>query len=248
MKNNCLQVLEKKFLEIKKKGFCSSTRSHNTGIGKTFEDLLGKKEDNLPNPDFYDIEIKTQRENSSSYVTLFTKAPDYPKGANTYLRETYGEKDENQMLTLHTSIFIKENSFKDLYCFSLKIDEIEKRIYIIIKEKSSNKTEKSVYYSFDTIQKKLNTKIKKLAYVEADSRMNNGKEEFHYKKMVVYFNPSLSKFLELLTLGKIMIDIRIGVYHNPNKKNFGKTHDHGTGFRIKEIDLPALYEESITIE
>lgn len=152
------------------------------------------------------------------------------------------------MLTLHTSIFIKENSFKDLYCFSLKIDEIEKRIYIIIKEKSSNKTEKSVYYSFDTIQKKLNTKIKKLAYVEADSRMNNGKEEFHYKKMVVYFNPSLSKFLELLTLGKIMIDIRIGVYHNPNKKNFGKTHDHGTGFRIKEIDLPALYEESITIE
>lgn len=248
MKDKNLENLKKEFLAIKAKGFCSSTRSNNTGIGKTFEDLLGKREDNLSAPDFYDIEIKTQRDESTSYVTLFTKSPDYPQKANTYLRNTYGENDENGMPILHTSIFINENSYKNLYYFSLVVDENERKIYIAIRKKFSDKIEKKVYYSFDTIQKKLDTKIKKLAYIEAESKVSEGKEKFHYKKMTVYSSPSLSKFISLIKLGKIMVDIRIGVYHNREKNTFGKTHDHGTGFRIKERDLPMLYEEKQVIE
>ena len=37
-----------------------------------------------------------------------------------------------------------------------------------------------------------------------------------------------------------MLDIRIGVYKSG--QYFGKTHDHGTGFRIKESDLECLYD------
>lgn len=248
MKDKNLENLKKEFLAIKAKGFCSSTRSNNTGIGKTFEDLLGKREDNLSAPDFYDIEIKTQRDESTSYVTLFTKSPDYPQKANTYLRVAYGEKDENGMPILHTSIFVNENFYKNLYHFSLVVDENERKIYIAIRENFSDKIEKKVYYSFDTIQKKLDTKIKKLAYIEAESKVSEGKEEFHYKKMTVYSSPSLSRFISLIKSGKIMVDIRIGVFRNLEKKNFGKTHDHGTGFRIKERDLPMLYEEKQVIE
>ena len=40
--------------------------------------------------------------------------------------------------------------------------------------------------------------------------------------------------------GKIYVDLRIGQYHNG--KNKGKTHDHGTGFRIREIDQPLLFK------
>lgn len=87
MKNNNLLELKKKFIEIRNMGWVTATRSGNTAIGKTFEDLLGKIEDNLAEPDFGDIEIKSQRELSKSFVTLFTKAPSYPKSANTYLRK-----------------------------------------------------------------------------------------------------------------------------------------------------------------
>ena len=51
---------------------------------------------------------------------------------------------------------------------------------------------------------------------------------------------NFDKFLKAVVDGKIMLDIRIGVYKSG--QHFGKTHDHGTGFRIKESDLEYLYD------
>lgn len=47
-------------------------------------------------------------------------------------------------------------------------------------------------------------------------------------------------FVNLLEQGKIYIDLRIGQYHGGAKN--GQTHDHGTGFRIKENDQPLLFK------
>ena len=47
-------------------------------------------------------------------------------------------------------------------------------------------------------------------------------------------------FVSLLEQGKIYIDLRIGQYHGGAKD--GQTHDHGTGFRIKEYDQPLLFK------
>ena len=52
-------------------GYVKSTRSGFTGIGKTFEDLIGKTEDTLEELDFHGIEIKTKRGYSKGYTTLF---------------------------------------------------------------------------------------------------------------------------------------------------------------------------------
>lgn len=45
--------------------------------------------------------------------------------------------------------------------------------------------------------------------------------------------------------GRIMVDIRIGSYKTGDK--IGKTHDHGTGFRIQSQHLTELYSEHIKI-
>ena len=47
-------------------------------------------------------------------------------------------------------------------------------------------------------------------------------------------------FVSLLEQGKIYIDLRIGQYHSEAKG--GQTHDHGTGFRIKEYDESLLFK------
>lgn len=242
-----LEELKNKFKIIKEKGTIKSNRSHNTGIGKTFEDLLGKKEDNIAGPDYGDIEIKTQRALSNSFVTLFTKSPDYPKKANTYLRENFGvsNSDSNNLKILHTSLFGNSyNTFLSTYGFKAKVNRCEEKIYISIINLVTNELlSELVYYSFSTLKRKLDTKLKNLAYISANSSSINGQEYFQYTNIKFYYNPSFEKFLELIENGKIMIDIRIGVYHNPeNTKTYGKTHDHGTGFRIKESDLPTLYE------
>ncbi len=60
-----LKELESKLREIKNKGFVSSLRSGSTGIGYTFESLLGISENNLPIPDIGGrIELKTIRKDS----------------------------------------------------------------------------------------------------------------------------------------------------------------------------------------
>ena len=108
LNDNSISRLIEKFLKIKALGFIPSSRSHNTGIGKTFEDLLEKEEDNLAEADFEGIEVKSQRSTASSYITLFTKSPSFPNGANGILRDNYGElvNPANPLIKkLHTSIF-----------------------------------------------------------------------------------------------------------------------------------------------
>src|SRR3989338_2425166 len=88
MDNDVLESFKKDFLAIKKNGFIESHRTHNTGIGKTFEDMIGIVENNSSLADYQGIlEIKSKRDLSKSMLTLFTKSPSSPKGANSYLRE-----------------------------------------------------------------------------------------------------------------------------------------------------------------
>ena len=115
MEDKVLQGFKKDFLAIKEKGFVESHRKHNTGIGKTFEDLIGITENNNFLADYEDVlELKSSRELSNSMVTLFTKAPTHPKGVNSILRERYGEPDQKAggLKTLHTTFSaLKFNTF-----------------------------------------------------------------------------------------------------------------------------------------
>jgi hypothetical protein len=81
--NKVIESFKKDFLAIKSKGFVPSNRTHDTGIGKTFEDLIGVQENNNLLVDYKGVlELKSTRTSSISMVTLFTKAPTYPEGVN----------------------------------------------------------------------------------------------------------------------------------------------------------------------
>ena len=90
----------KDFKIIRSKGFYQSHRKHNTGIGKTFEDVMEVEENNLETADYMGcIELKSQRHYTGSMLTLFTKSPSYPKGVNTLLRDRYGNRDRKNQNT-----------------------------------------------------------------------------------------------------------------------------------------------------
>ena len=60
-----------RYLKVKNKGWIKSLRRGPTGIGYTFETLIGKQEENLPIADFRGIEIKVKRRYSKGNITLF---------------------------------------------------------------------------------------------------------------------------------------------------------------------------------
>ena len=70
------QDLIEKLKNISETGWIPNARKRNKGgIGNTLEDLLGIKENNLPIPNAAEWELKAQRLNSSSLITLFHMDP-----------------------------------------------------------------------------------------------------------------------------------------------------------------------------
>ena len=72
------EELIEKFKEIEAKGWikCPSKRKNNDGsVGNLLEDLLGIPENNLPIPNAAEWELKAQRAETSSLVTLCHQEP-----------------------------------------------------------------------------------------------------------------------------------------------------------------------------
>lgn len=224
--------LKEVFKEITNAGWHETTRKGNTGIGKTFEDLLKKEEDNHDLPDFYDIEIKTHEKASASMITLFTKSPTNPRGANTILREKFGKVDQYGNKILHATV--SGNKLTDSreyeYDFQAEVDWESRVVKLLVYDKQKNLVHDSVYWSFDALQKQIERKLNYLAIISAKSKEENGKKYYYYYDIDLVTGLTVEKLCEAIKNGDLKVDIRIGAYHSG--KNKGKTHDHGTGFRI----------------
>ena len=236
------------FNKVRDLGYCQTHRIGNTGIGKTFEDLLGVAENNLKEPDLHGFEVKSQRALSSSYVTLFTKSPTMPKSANTMLRENYGSYDSKypDLKVLHASIFsTRDSQHKSGYKFTLDLDDDNQRLYLIIKKDWLIENSET-YWSYEVLKKTMEKKLTNLAFAKVKTRLINGEEEFYFNEATIFSGfLGLDNFLDLLRRGEIMFDIRVGVYKTGSKR--GKTHDHGSGFRVKRDNMQLLYEDCVEI-
>lgn len=79
------EMIISKFREIKGQEYIPSNRENNTGIGKTLEDYMDIEENNKALPDFEGYELKSHRSECNSYITLFTKSPQFStKGKYIY--------------------------------------------------------------------------------------------------------------------------------------------------------------------
>jgi hypothetical protein len=142
----------------------------------------------------------------------------------------------------------KANNYAGKFAFQLINDKNDKCIYIAVFSLRTKKIiDRSCGYTYDDLKKVLTRKLKNLFYVTAETKKDKtGTEYFFFNKAEIYENPSFEKFLSLIDKGLIMYDIRIGSYQSGS--NYGKTHDHGSGFRILEKNLNKLYSTHEKVE
>lgn len=212
-------------------GYIKTHRAGNTGIGKTLEDLLEIKENNIPGPNAAMIELKSARKNVTSMLTLFTKSPLPPK-ANSILLSNYGYLSArgNRKKELHTTVNAKEfNKLRGETGFKIAIKN--KRVNII-----NSKNEILGYWNKETLRESFERKLPKLLYVKAEIRGKGVNEEFWFKEAWLLSGFNFENFLRLLKQGIILVDIRIGQYPN------GSPHDHRTGFRVLPDKLDLCFE------
>ena len=227
--------LIRRLKKVKKLGYVKTHRTGNTGVGKTLEDLLGIKENNIPGPNALKTELKSARKSGSSMLTLFTKSPSPPR-ANSVLLQKYGyELSGENKKKLHTTVnAVKFNYLKGKPGF--KINAEEDKICLV-----NPQNDILGYWGKDILKNSFEKKLPEILYVKAETEDFGANELFWFNEAWLLKGFNFDSFIVLLKKGIILVDVRIGQYPD------GRTHDHGTGFRVhpNQLDLCFQYREKV---
>lgn len=249
------ESLIKKLKEIRNMGWIECSRHGNCGgVGNTLEDLLGIEENNLPIPNAAEWELKCQRLNTKSLVTLFHSEPSptalkfvpcilLPKygWAHQQAGQKYPEDEMSFRQTISNisrsdrgfKVIVDRNNQKILISFDANsvsdkhnnwLKSVEKRIGL--KELSPQP-----YWGFKDLYHKAGTKLHNCFFVSANVKKIEGKEYFKYEKILKLSGFSLEKFINAIECGDILVDFDARTGHN-----------HGTKFRFRNNKLDELYD------
>lgn len=253
-------MLIAKLKEISAMGFILNTRKGNVGgIGNTLEDLLGITENNLPIPNAAEWELKTQRLNSTSLVTLFHSEPSprairfvpqvllpkygwahqqdgkkYSKGEMSYRQTIHGSSRSDRGF----KVVVDRGECKILISFDAKSVDPRHKIWLnsVKKRVGFGELNPQPYWGFDDLEYKAGTKLLNAFYVQAEVKIERKKEYYHYTKVRMLQKFNFENFLKALEEGKILVDFDARTGHN-----------HGTKFRMRQDCLPTLYEKATVI-
>lgn len=220
-----LEEFKEKFEDLKNRGFVRSLRKGPTGIGFTFETLMGIEENNFALPDIENIEIKAHRDNSNNMITLFTFNNKVWKMPPLEAIRRYGSFDRNGRLGLYYTMSLEPNS-AGLF---LHVDKTE----ISVRHISG---EIIAVWQLSTLAKRFSQKIPALLFVSAHVEKRADIEYFHFYRAQLMRDTSEELLSELFKTGNLLVDLRL---HDQKTR----ARNHGTGFRIYEDKLPLLFKK-----
>lgn len=215
--------------KLRERGWIPSERAGDTGIGKTIEERLGIRENNLGEPDcLYQglpVEIKARRIGTSSMITLFTLEPGIRKLNDVQLMHKYGYVDSKGRRAL--KITLTPNAFTPQ---GLKLETDTQSISIV-----DHDGNRPWVWSVSDIRLKLSN----LCIVTANSKRERGQEHFQIQNAVLARDLDEKCFFGLVQKGVVKIDLRMHI------KDTGASRNHGTAFRLLDYDeLLKCYRET----
>lgn len=242
--NNEISELYELFLKVKQKGFHKSLRNGPTGLGYTFETLIGKAEDRKYMPDFKGIEIKTKRGYTKSPLTLFCLSPkknDKICVEEILLRYGYPSKNNKKLKSFGCNVsYVNDDLIANKYYFRLKLNLKEQKLKLFIYDFNYNILENEIFWSFKELKERLYTKLQVLALVRGYPYKFDNETYYKYTNIDFYRLKGFYVFLKLIKENKILITFNIGM--SSSATNFGKIHDRGSAFRISVDCIDELFE------
>lgn len=257
------EELIRRFKEIEAKGWIKepAKRMKNDGaVGNLLEDLLGIPENNLPIPNAAEWELKSQRAETTSLVTLCHQEPS-PRAAKLVpdmLLPNYGwphneagikyPADEMSFRATLNATTYTDRGFK------VNVNRDEERVEIVFDSTKCDKSkhadwlesvEKKVglgafptlpYWGFNDLYTKVGTKLINCFFVQAETKREGRTNYYHYNNVLMLKGVDKSKFIDAIEAGVVYVDFDARTGHN-----------HGTKFRIKSKDIPMLYAQAIRV-
>jgi hypothetical protein len=236
--DDALSELLEKFDLLKGQWF-KSQRSGDTGVGYTFETLMGLKENNDKTADFRGIELKTKRikEDGSKTVgkvNLFQQGPqwrDLTMKAIDRIR-AIGLKNDNGLHTCYSQITTLPNNL----LLRINVSQSTKQIELLKADQSIG------YWLHATLQKRLLEKHGRAAFILARTRSTKTGETFCYEQMIYCEQPSMQNFLKLLAENQLVFEFAM------SEKKSGDVRNHGYPWRlVRESLLDQLFAVKVKI-
>ncbi|MBV9691851.1 MAG: MvaI/BcnI restriction endonuclease family protein [Ktedonobacteraceae bacterium] len=242
-------------MEIYNMGWIRSDKSpkNNGAVGNKLEELLEMTENNLPLPNATEWEIKGQRRQTTSLLTLFhmDPSPQAMSLVNSLLVTQYGWPLRTRPKELSFRQTISTSAPSDRG-FQVVINDVERKVGITFKAEAVAEKHKAwlqtvekrvglkelnpqPYWAFSDLAPKAGTKLKNTFYIVADSKVQDGIEYFWYNGILMLQEFDFDKFIEALRQGLLRIDFdaRSG-FEIP-------WHNHGTKYRLPSNLLPSFY-------
>jgi len=254
VKNYTKESLIEALKDIRSQGWIKTKRKNNDGgVGNTLEDLLGIVENNLPLPNAAEWELKAQKKNTTSLVTLFhlEPSPQAYKIVPSILLPTFGWSHKSAGTDNYS---ISEKSFRQTINarqysnrgFTIDVDRNNEKIVVVFNpnkidydnhpEWGNYVYQKSLpvepYWGFNDLFHKVGTKLHNCFFVCAESKRIDGNVHFKYEDIFMLKTLDKHKFIDEVEAGNIYVDFDARTGHN-----------HGTKFRLKRNSLLNLYEE-----
>ncbi|MEO6833208.1 MAG: MvaI/BcnI family restriction endonuclease [Chitinophagaceae bacterium] len=223
-----------KLRKIAAGGFVPALLQADTAIGRTLEHLLGIPMNSSKAPDYKGIELKSYRDKRANRKNLFAKVPDWDLN-----------KFKNSAEILNNFGYTREGVFR-LYCTVSAIVRnsqglmlrVDNNLLQLIENSDKPLINDFVAWELKKLHGSLLIKHKETFWIAANTKVEDGKEYFHFTKAQHTKKPIVSQFDILLEQGYITLD------HLIKRLPTGGVKEKGPIFKLKPNALDLLFPPS----
>jgi hypothetical protein len=236
--DSSLSALLTEFDRVHSGGWVDTLREGDTGIGYTFETLLGIKENNEKIADFKGIEIKCKsvKEGDASAggkINLFQHGPTWLRklAAKDRIRQI-GRQGADGLYSCHSQVTTRVNNLGLLLQVSSPGQKIDLH----------KRSETLGYWSFDGLAKRLSEKHSRAAFVKASLRTRDSRVQFKYDELIYCERPSIDRFVNLVSNRNIVFEFLM------SERPDGQVRNHGYPWRLtREEFLEHLFSFQVKL-
>ncbi|HPG95173.1 MAG TPA: MvaI/BcnI family restriction endonuclease [Dokdonella sp.] len=226
-----------RFDAVSAQEWVDSRRSGSTGIGYTFENLVGITENNDQGADFRGIELKCKlahdKHATSGKINLFQLAPIWttPQSGIDRLR-AIGQADDTRRHSCYSQVTTTDNNLGlrlgvlpppggiDLYKHSLPLGA----------------------WARERLAERLKEKHSRAVFVKASSRIRSATVQYKYTELVYCERPDIQRFIDMVDARRIVFEFAM------TERPPGRVRNHGYPWRlVDERELDQLFALQIKL-
>ena len=219
-----LAKLLTKFDEIKDT-WVDCLRPGDTGIGYTFETLLGIEENNDKTADFLGIELKCKHvkstgQASTGKLNLFQQGPQWAMKTKGIERlRQIGKKDVDGLFSCYSQVTTNPNNLLLSLLANANGQQIDlQKNGILIG-----------HWLHKTLEKRLTEKHSRAAFILAST--NKTKTKFCYEQLIYCEQPAIDRFLNLVMRNQLVFEFLL------SEKEGGRVRNRGYPWRLNRESL-----------